>query len=91
MFHLDIEDEDKDTVRGMLIKLRAEELSELRRFQTQYSAYGARRAGLEGDYVARIYLLDKLVTQMEEKDDSRGTRAGTRRTASRHEQAVEDL
>ena len=46
---LTIEPGDIAAVRGLLLKLKAAELSELRRVQTQLGVYGDRRASMEGE------------------------------------------
>ena len=52
---------------ALLLKARATELSELRRFQTQLSVYGDRRANMESEPAAieaRIAVLTRLIDQM---------------------------
>ena len=64
---LTIEPDDIATVRGLLLKMRAAELSELRRVQTQLSVYGDRRASMEGEPTAisaRIDVLTELLGQL---------------------------
>ena len=64
---LTIAPEDIATVRGLLLKMRAAELSDLRRVQTQLSIYGDRRASMEGEPIAisaRIDLLTGLLDQI---------------------------
>ena len=65
---LTIEPGDIATVRGLLLKTRAAELSELRRVQTQLSVYGDRRASMEGEPAAisaRIEVLTDLLGQLD--------------------------
>jgi hypothetical protein len=65
---LTIEQDDAATVRGLLLKIRAAELSDLRRAQTQLSVYGDRRASMEGEPAAidaRIHLLSGLLDQLD--------------------------
>ena len=67
---LRIEPDDVAAVRGLLLKMRAAELSDLRRVQTQLSVYGDRRASMEGEPVAikaRIDLLTELLDQIEQQ------------------------
>ena len=66
---LTIEPDDIAAVRGLLLKLRAAELSELRRVQTQLAVYGDRRASMDGEpgaITARIELLTGLLRQIED-------------------------
>jgi hypothetical protein len=65
---LTIEPDDIATVRGLLLKTRAAELSELRRIQTQLSVYGDRGASMEGEPAAisaRIEVLTELLGQLD--------------------------
>lgn len=58
---------DAAVVEGLLLKMRAGELAELRRVQTQLSVYGDRRASMAGEPAAieaRIALLDDLIAQI---------------------------
>ena len=62
-------------VRRLLLKLRAEELSDLRRIETQLSVYGDRRANMETEpaaITARIEALTDLLTQLDAPDDEPG-------------------
>ena len=62
-------------VRRLLLKLRAEELSDLRRIETQLSVYGDRRANMETEPAAikaRIEALTDLLTQLDAPDDEPG-------------------
>ena len=62
-------------VRRLLLKLRAEELSDLRRIETQLSVYGDRRANMETEpaaITARIETLTDLLTQLDARDDEPG-------------------
>jgi hypothetical protein len=68
---LTIDPEDITIVRGMLLKMRAAEVSDLRRAQTQLSVYGDRRASMQGEpaaITARIDLLTELLAQIEQQD-----------------------
>lgn len=59
---------DVATVRGLLLKMRAAELSELRRVETQLSVYGDRRASMTGEpaaITARIEVLTGLLGQID--------------------------
>ena len=63
-----IEPANVATVRGLLLKMRAAELSELRRVETQLSVYGDRRASMTGEpaaIAARIKVLSDLLVQIE--------------------------
>lgn len=54
--------------RGLLAKMRATELSDLRRAQTQLSVYGDRRANMSSEPAAiqaRLDLLDDLIRQVD--------------------------
>ena len=54
--------------RGLLAKMRASELSDLRRAQTQLSVYGDRRANMSSEPAAiqaRLDLLDDLIRQVD--------------------------
>jgi hypothetical protein len=65
--HLTVEGDDVVVLQGLLIKVRASELSELRRLQTQLSVYGDRRANMESEPAAieaRIAVLTRLLDQM---------------------------
>ena len=65
---LTIEQEDAAIVRGLLLKIRAAELSDLRRAQTQLSIYGDRRASMEVEPAAisaRLDLITGLLDQLE--------------------------
>ena len=64
---LTVEARDAAIVEGLLLKLRAGELAELRRVQSQLSVYDDRRASMAGEPVAieaRIALLDDLIAQL---------------------------
>ena len=55
-------------VRGLFLKTRAAELTELRRVQTQLSVYGDRRASMDGEPAAisaRIEILTDLLGQLD--------------------------
>jgi len=55
-------------VRRLLLKMRAAELSDLRRVETQLSVYGDRRANMEGEPAAisaRIEMLSDLLAQID--------------------------
>jgi hypothetical protein len=68
---LTIEPERVAVLRRLLLKMRAGELSDLRRIETQLSVYGDRRANMEtepGAITARIELLSDLLDQI----DARG-------------------
>ena len=61
-------------VRRLLLKLRAEELSDLRRIETQLSVYGDRRANMEAEpaaITARIEMLSDLLAQIDAQDTGR--------------------
>jgi hypothetical protein len=65
---LTIERERIALVRRLLLKMRAEELSDLRRIETQLSVYGDRRANMETEpaaITARIEMLSDLLAQIE--------------------------
>lgn len=65
---LTIDADDIPIVRGLLLKTRAAELSELRRVQTQLSVYGDRRASMDGEPAAisaRIEILSDLLGQLD--------------------------
>lgn len=67
---LTIDADDVLIVRGLLLKTRAAELSELRRVQTQLSVYGDRRASMDGEPAAisaRIEILTDLLGQLDEQ------------------------
>ena len=67
---LTIEAHDAQTIRSLLLKIRAAELSDLRRAQTQLSVYGDRRASMEGEPAAisaRLDLLTDLLRQIEQQ------------------------
>ncbi len=67
---LSIKQEDLLALEGMLLKWRAGELSDLRRVQTQLTAYGDRRASMEGEPAAieaRLELLTDLLSQLEKQ------------------------
>ena len=71
---LTIERERIALVRRLLLKLRAEELSDLRRIETQLSVYGDRRANMEAEpaaITARIELLLDLLAQIDAQDAGR--------------------
>jgi hypothetical protein len=64
---LTVDPDDVPIVRGLLLKTRAAELSELRRVQTQLSVYGDRRASMDGEPAAisaRIEILTDLLGQL---------------------------
>jgi hypothetical protein len=55
-------------VRRLLLKMKAAELSELRRAQTQLSVYGERRASMEGEPAAiaeRLEAISDLLAQID--------------------------
>ena len=65
---LTIDPDAAPIVRGLLLKTRAAELSELRRVQTQLSVYGDRRASMNGEPAAisaRIEVLTDMLAQLE--------------------------
>ena len=65
---LTIDPADAPIVKGLLLKTRAAELSELRRVQTQLSVYGDRRASMDGEPAAissRIEILTDLLGQLD--------------------------
>jgi hypothetical protein len=65
---LTIERERIALVRRLLLKMRAEELSDLRRIETQLSVYGDRRANMETEpaaITARIEMLSDLLAEIE--------------------------
>jgi hypothetical protein len=65
---LTIERERIAIVRRLLLKMRAEELSDLRRIETQLSVYGDRRANMEAEpaaITARIEMLSDLLAQID--------------------------
>jgi hypothetical protein len=65
--HLTVDRGDVVILQGLLLKARATELSELRRYQTQLSVYGDRRINMVGEPVAieaRIAVLTRLLDQM---------------------------
>ena len=54
-------------VERLLLKMKASELSDLRRVQTQLSVYGERRASMDAEPAAiqaRIDVLDDLLAQI---------------------------
>ena len=56
-----------DIVESLLLKMKASELSELRRIQTQLSVYGERRANMAREPTAveaRLEVLDDLLDQL---------------------------
>ena len=66
---LSIETAKVATVRGLLLKIRAAELSELRRVETQLSVYGDRRSSMTGEpaaITARIEVLSDLLRQIDD-------------------------
>jgi hypothetical protein len=63
-----IDSDNIPIVRGLLLKTRAAELSELRRVQTQLSVYGDRRASMDGEPAAisaRIEILTDILGQLD--------------------------
>ena len=59
---------DAPLARGLLSKMKATELSDLRRAQTQLSVYGDRRANMSSEPAAiqaRLDLLDDLIRQVD--------------------------
>jgi hypothetical protein len=57
-------------VTRLLLKMKAGELSDLRRVQTQLSVYGDRRASMDGEPAAiqaQIDVLDDLIAQLQEE------------------------
>jgi len=64
---LTVDGEDVVILQGLLLKARATELAELRRYQTQLSVYGDRRANMESEPAAiegRIGVLTRLLDQL---------------------------
>ncbi len=64
---LTIEPEDVPVVRQLLLKMRATELSDLRRIETQLSVYGDRRVNMEPEpaaIAARLQVLSDLLAQL---------------------------
>jgi hypothetical protein len=65
--NLAIKVEDADAIYRLLVRMKASELSDLRRVQTQLSVYGDRRASMEGEPAvlqARLVLLEDLIAQV---------------------------
>jgi hypothetical protein len=65
---LTVEPENAPVVRTLLLKMKASELSDLRRVQTQLSVYGDRRANMEGEpaaITARLEILSDLLDQLD--------------------------
>ena len=57
-------------VERLLLKMKASELSDLRRVQTQLSVYGDRRASMDGEPAAiqaRIDILEDLLGQIRQQ------------------------
>lgn len=60
--------------RRLLLKMRASELSDLRRIETQLSVYGDRRANMETEpaaITARIEVLSDLLAQIDAQETDR--------------------
>lgn len=73
VIHLAIEREKLAMLERLLIKMKAAELSELRRVQTQLSVYGDRRSSMDDEpaaIAARIDLLADLLRQVEPDSDA---------------------
>jgi hypothetical protein len=71
---LAIEPERIALVRRLLLKMRASELSDLRRIETQLSVYGDRRANMETEpaaITARIEVLSDLLAQIDAQETDR--------------------
>jgi hypothetical protein len=71
---LTIESERIALVRRLLLKMRAGELSDLRRIETQLSVYGDRRANMESEpaaITARIEMLTDLLAQIDAQETDR--------------------
>jgi hypothetical protein len=71
---LTIEPEDVPVVRQLLLKMRATELADLRRIETQLSVYGDRRVNMEPEpaaITARLEILSDLLAQLGAGDDRR--------------------
>jgi hypothetical protein len=69
---LTLEQDAVPTVRRLLLKMRAGELSDLRRIETQLSVYGDRRANMETEpaaIAARIEVLSDLIAQLDAAAD----------------------
>jgi len=65
---LTIEPERVAVLRRLLLKMRAGELSDLRRIETQISVYGDRRINMESEpaaITARIEVLTDLLAQID--------------------------
>jgi hypothetical protein len=65
---LTIDSANVPVVRRLLLKMKAAELSELRRAQTQLSVYGERRSSMDGEPAAialRLEVLAGLLAQIE--------------------------
>jgi hypothetical protein len=65
-----IDSDDIATVRRVLLKMQATELSDLRRAQTQLSVYGERRASMESEPAAieeRLVVIGRLLAQLDER------------------------
>lgn len=65
---LTIDPADVAMFRRLLLKMRASELSDLRRIETQLSVYGDRRVNMETEpaaITARIDVLSGLIAQLE--------------------------
>ena len=62
-------------VERLLLKMKASELSDLRRVQTQLSVYGDRRASMDGEPAAiqgRIDILEDLLGQIAQQRQRAG-------------------
>jgi len=69
---LSIEEARIPVVYRLLLKMKAAELSDLRRAQTQLSVYGERRASMEGEpaaIAARLEALSDLLAQIDAQVD----------------------
>jgi hypothetical protein len=70
---LTIDPDQVPVVRRLLLKMRAGELSDLRRIETQLSVYGERRANMETEPAAinaRIAVLTDLLAQLDATDEA---------------------
>ena len=69
---LTLEPDAVPIVRTLLLKMRAGELSDLRRIETQISVYGDRRSNMATEpaaITARIEVLSDLLAQLEASAD----------------------
>jgi hypothetical protein len=70
---LTIDPDQVPVVRRLLLKMRAGELSDLRRIETQLSVYGERRANMETEPAAinaRNAVLTDLQAQLDAPDEA---------------------